>query len=95
MPNDKKCSDCDAYDPILHGMKGTKSGWCVKRSLYPYMDSAGQVTPPDAKRVENPEDPAKPYIVQGSGIKQDCNLYTIKKKKPEKKDLLAAAMGTK
>lgn len=95
MANDKKCSDCDAYDPILHGMKETRMGWCVKRSLYPYMDSAGQVTPPGAQRVTRAEDPAKPYIVEKDGIKQDCNLYTIKKKKPEKKDLLAAAMGSK
>lgn len=93
MANDKKCSDCDAYDPILHGMKETRSGWCVKRSLYPFQDSKGQITPAGAQRVTDPTAPAQPYIVAGAGIKQDCTLFTIKKKRPDKKDLLAAAMG--
>lgn len=95
MANDKKCSDCDAFDPILHGMKETKMGWCAKRSIYPFMDSVGQVTPPGVKRVENATDPAQPYIVEASGIKQDCNLYAIKKKKKSKAELLAEATGAK
>ena len=92
MSNTKQCSECDHYDPILRGMNETSSGWCVKRSLYPHMDSKGQVTPANAERVPNPTDPAKPYIVARTQVKADCTLYAIKKKRQSKKELMALAM---
>lgn len=93
--NNKPCETCDHYDPILRGTKPTTMGWCARRSLYPYADSPGQVTPPNAQRVANPEDPARPIIVQAKQIVPACQTYVPKRAKLTKADMLAAAVSGK
>lgn len=87
--NTKRCSECEHYDPVLRGMKPTKYGWCVKRSLYPYADSQGQITPSHATRVARPEDPAKPHLVEGNAVVAHCTLFQIRRAKPTKAELMS------
>lgn len=91
--NTKTCGDCEHYDPILRGTRPTPRGWCAKKSVYPYMDSPGQVTPQGVQRVPNPEDPAKPVIVEQRQVKADCTLFTVRRSKMSKADLIAKALG--
>ena len=91
--NDKPCQLCDHYDPILRGVKPTSMGWCARRSLYPYMDSPGQVTPTNARRVANPEDPAQPVIVNADQVVPACQTYAPRRQKVSKEALLAAALN--
>lgn len=93
MANANPCKTCEHYDPILRGMKETAQGWCVKRSLYPYRDSPGQVTPANAQRVANPNDPASPHLVEGAGVRSDCLLFQARKPRVSKADLMAQATG--
>lgn len=72
------CSTCAHYDPILKGQKPTTQGWCVKKSLYPAVDSPGQVTPPGARRVAAGTDLAEPYIVAATAVKPGCMDHTPK-----------------
>lgn len=93
MSNTKPCKECEHYDPILRGMQETRSGWCVKKSLYPHKDSPGQVTPAHAQRVADPIAPAQPHIVEGSGVVAACTDFLGKKQKLTKAELLAKAGG--
>lgn len=93
--NTKTCGTCDHFDPVVRGMKETQWGWCVKKSVYPKHDSAGQVTPPNAVRADHADDLAKPFMVQKVTVRPECVLYAITKKKPTKADLLKAAMTPK
>lgn len=93
--NNNPCETCDHYDPILRGTKPTTMGWCARRSLYPYADSPGQVTPPGARRVANPEDPAVPVIVQAKQVVSACQTHVPKRAKLTKADMISAAMGGK
>lgn len=88
---DQPCNTCAHYDPILRGTKPTRLGWCVKKSVYPHTDSPGQVTPANAQRAANPDDLAKPHLVEGTGVQKACMLYTPKQNKPTKADLLSKA----
>ncbi len=93
--NKNMCGECDHFDPVIRGMKETQWGWCSKKSVYPHKDAPGQVSPKGVARVENPEDLAKPHMVQKKDVKKGCTLYTIKKKKPTKAELLKAATTPK
>lgn len=93
--NPNPCGQCDHFDPVLRGTKPTRWGWCTPKSLYPYSDSPGQVTPASAQRVPHPDMPAEPKIVQVLGNEPHCGLYKIKTKKPTKQELLAAAVSGK
>lgn len=95
MSNTKPCSECEHYDPILRGAQETRMGWCVKKSLYPYRDSPGQVTPAKAQRVNDPDAPAEPHIVSAAGVVPGCTEFAPKKQKPSKADLMAKALGGK
>ncbi len=96
MPqNTHPCSACAHYDSILRGVKPTADGWCVKRSLYPYIDSPGQRTPLGAVRVTDPAARAKPHIVQGAQVQPNCLTFTPRKSKLSKDELLARAKGTR
>ena len=90
--NDKACGQCDHFDPVLRGKKPTQWGWRAIKSVYPFNDSPGQVTPGGVKRVLNVDEPAKPKIVTVKGLEPHCALYKIKTKKPDKADLIAAAL---
>jgi len=92
---DKPCSTCEHFDPILRGTKDTRLAWCAKRSLYPYKDSPGQVTPPQAQRVGSPQDPAQPFLVRRDETRAECALYMPRKSKLNKAELMAKALGSK
>lgn len=84
--NDKPCKDCAFYDEIKLG-KGAKSnkGWCAKKSKYPYKEGPDQVFPAGVDRV-GPGELAKPVIVRGAKVVDNCESFTpvritIKKKK--------------
>lgn len=95
MANTSPCSDCQFYDPILKGMQPTPRGWCVKKSLYPFRDSPGQQTPPNAKRVASMADLAKPHIVEGKKVVADCNQYAKLVARKSKAELQKLARGGK
>ena len=87
------CSKCAHYDAIRAGTRETAHGWCVKRSLYPYADAPGKALPAGAVRVEDPESPAKPFIVEGAKVQPRCPHFTPKQEKLTKAQLLAKARG--
>lgn len=78
--NDKKCSNCKHYDPILKGnprggLKETPRGWCAKFSLYPYKEGPGQKFPEGVTRVTSPTDRASPKIVHKDEIVPNCSAF--------------------
>lgn len=77
--NTVKCENCKNYDVIRSGKTKTpKHGWCVPRSLYPFKEGPGQTFPANARRVESPEDAAKPEIVTGALVLASCGLVVPK-----------------
>lgn len=74
--NDKPCKDCVNYDPI-NTVKNGKRGWCAKKSVYPHKEGPGQVFPRGVARVAAGE-LAKPFIVKGAGIQENCELFTLR-----------------
>jgi hypothetical protein len=93
--NTQPCNLCQHFDPIQRGAKPTAHGRCVKRSLYPYIDSPGQQRPADAQRVTDPNEPARIHVVVGTGVQSTCLFFTPKKGKATKADLMAKAKGKK
>jgi hypothetical protein len=91
--NSAECGQCDHFDPVLRGTKRTNWGWCAIKSIYPFNDSPGQVTPGGVKRVLGRDEPAEPKIVELKGIEPHCTLYKIKTKKPDKAALMAQALA--
>lgn len=76
--NNIPCKDCKFYDAILGpAEKITKRGWCVKKSLYPAKEGRGQNFPYGAKRVK-PGELAKPHIVRGEVVVEECKLASQK-----------------
>lgn len=88
--NKHPCSTCQYFDPVLRGTKSTKWGWCTRKSVYPLKEGPGQVFPPGVQRVENAEEPARPFLVQGQQIIIACMLYAPKKAARTKKELTEA-----
>ena len=77
--NNLKCSECKYYAPIKSGRsKNSFHGWCSVKSLYPFKEGPGQVFPPGVRRVESPDTPAKPEIVEGAKVVKNCTQ--VKKK---------------
>lgn len=91
MFNDKPCDTCDYFDPVLRGtnkgVRSTKWGWCAKNSVYPTRENPGQVFPAGVKRAAVGER-AKPVIVKVGQVVTQCTLYSIKKVKKSKADLM-------
>ena len=68
-----KCKDCRHYAVIKSAKnKNPQHGWCTIRSVYPAVEEIGQVFPPNVKRMEDPAQPAKPYIVKGDSVLSFC-----------------------
>jgi hypothetical protein len=101
MLNDKPCDTCDHFDVVLRGNSGKKVkgklvsgtretdwGWCAKKSVYPHTEGPGQRFPLEVKRVDKPEDLAKPVIVRKGQVAEHCTHFTSKKIKPSKAELL-------
>lgn len=86
--NTKNCGTCEHYDPVIRGTKETKWGWCVKKSTYPAKEGPGQVFPAGVKRAEGAAE-AEPCIVRNSEIVPNCPIYTIRRARPTKQDLVA------
>lgn len=70
---DIKCKDCKHYAVIKSAKnRNPDYGWCNIRSVYPAIEEIGQVFPPNVKRMEDPAQPAKPYIVKGNSVVSFC-----------------------
>jgi hypothetical protein len=73
MANKIKCKDCRNYDPIRSGQtRNPQHGWCAVKSIYPFKEEVGQVFPPGVRRVESPDELAKPTIVEGNKVIPGC-----------------------
>lgn len=83
----KTCGSCEHYDPVLRGTKETKWGWCAKKSVYPAKEGPGQLFPVGVKRVEGGA-LAEPCIVRKEQIVPNCPVYTIRKVRPSKQELV-------
>jgi hypothetical protein len=90
MANENPCKTCDYFDPVIRARKETSWGWCAKKSVYPHKEGPGQVFPAGVKRVDNPQDLAKPKIVQRTQVVKECTFHKPRKNKPNKADLLKA-----
>lgn len=78
--NEKPCRDCKFYDRIILGDDSTKTnqGWCAEKSVYHASEQPGQVFPPNVKRAA-PGELAKPYIVRGMTVVNNCLDFRSKK----------------
>ena len=77
--NTVKCRDCSHYDVIRSGQtKDPRHGWCSVRSVYPFKEELGQIFPPNVQRVSASNLPAKPEIVEGSGVVSNCSRVSPK-----------------
>lgn len=73
--NDKPCSTCANYDPILlAGNKPTGRGWCAAYSTYPSPGTTTRVVPSGAKRAAEGES-AKPKIVDAREVVRACDRH--------------------
>lgn len=95
MANTSPCSSCKYYDPILKGTQPTPRGWCIKKSLYPAHDGRGQTIPDGAVRVPPGETLAKPHIVTGAGVVENCLTFVQLPPARTKEGLRALARGGK
>lgn len=80
MSNTVKCKDCRHYDVIKSGQtKFPQHGWCSIKSIYPMLEERGGPTfPPGVKRMDAPDKPAKPEIVEGNGVVVNCGMVSPK-----------------
>jgi hypothetical protein len=90
--NTQNCGTCEHYDPVIRGVKETKWGWCVKNSTYPNKEGPGQLFPTEAKRAASGAMP-EPYIVRKEQIMPNCALYTIRRARPSKQELVAKLLS--
>jgi len=72
--NKVKCKDCRHYDVIRSGQSNNpQHGWCSVKSIYPMQEElGGPVFPPGVRRMDRPDAPAKPEIVEGNGVVANC-----------------------
>lgn len=72
--NKLKCKDCRHYDVIRSGQSNNpQHGWCAIRSIYPmHEELGGRLFPPGVRRMDRPDAPAKPEIVEGNGVVPGC-----------------------
>lgn len=93
MYNDKPCTSCDYFDPILKGKQSkrveTVWGWCAKKSVYPYQEGPGQKFPEGVTRLSEPG-LAKPVIVKVGQVIEHCRDFKARRVKQSKIALLEA-----
>jgi len=80
MNNQVKCKDCRHYDVIKSGQtKNPVHGWCAIKSIYPmYEEVGGPTFPPGVRRMDRPDVPAKPEIVEGNKAIPHCQKVSPK-----------------
>jgi len=90
--NQKTCTSCEHFDPVLRGQPGgtvreTVWGWCTLRSIYPTKEGPGQKFPEAVRRAEEGQ-LAKPYIVKKGQVVLHCYDYVDRQPRLSKIDLL-------
>ncbi len=78
--NKLPCGSCAYFDPIGGTAPGKRvsHGQCVKRSVYPMKEAPGQAFPAGVQRMTDPKLPAKPFVVEFSGIISHCTFAKAK-----------------
>ena len=92
MMNDKKCEDCQHFDPVMRGtnrgLRTSNWAWCAKHSVYPMKEGPGQHFPEGVTRMTDPDSPAKPKIVRVGEVVVNCTRFQEKRHTLSKADLL-------
>jgi len=77
--NTNACGTCKNFDQLVGPRsKAQPFGWCAARSVYPTREGPGQAFPPNVKRMDDPEKPAKPLIVYQTTVDAACVFFDKK-----------------